>query len=190
MTKNYNIELQDCKFQYIYTLNILRMILRQLIFVLILIFISNPTLRAQDHDHDHEQKHHHHLNNEIGIAVGAVYIFHEEVFAPGLHLHYTRMLPGKMQAFGLGMGVETVLDEHKHYTGSIMFQWRPVHAWWISAGPGITWFQESSESRFSLHLETGYEFEIGKVHLGPMIEFAFVQGDQHLMLGIHLGIPF
>jgi len=126
MTKNYNIELQDCKFQYIYTLNYIADDITTTYILLILAFIFNPALRAQDHDHehDHEQKHYHHLNNEIGIAVGAVYIFHEEVFAPGLHLHYTRMLPGKMDAFGLGLGFETVLDEHKHYTGSIMFQWR------------------------------------------------------------------
>jgi len=164
--------------------------LRRLFILLALAFIFNPAIRAQDHEDDHEHDQHHHLKNEIGIAVGAVYIFHEEIIAPGLHLHYTRMLPGKMHAFGLGLGFETVLDEHRHYTGAVMFQWRPVHAWWISAGPGITWFQESSESRFSFHLETGYEFEVGKVHLGPMIEYAFVEDDQHFMLGIHLGIPF
>lgn len=167
--------------------------MNKLLLLSILCYVLASSAMAQDHDHDHDHIHdhaHHHMKNEIGVAVGAVYIFEEEIIAPGLHLHYTRVLPGKMSAFGLGLGFETVLDEHRHYTASFMFQWRPVHAWWISAGPGITWFQEGGESYASLHIETGYEFELGKVHLGPMIEYAYMEHDQHFMLGIHLGIPF
>jgi len=114
----------------------------------------------------------------------------ENEVARGLHMHYTRMLPGKLKKFGIGIGLETFFDEHQHYNGSIMFTYRPVHSWWIAAGPGITYFQESEESKLSIHMETGYEFEIGRIHLGPMIEYAIAGGDQHLMLGVHFGYPF
>lgn len=140
------------------------------------------SLKAQDHDHG--------LPHELGFAVGLVYDLAEEIFAPGVHLHYTRMLHGKFDKVGIGGGLEGIFDEHKHYNGSIMATYRPVHGIWISAGPGITYFTEGSEIRFSIHIETGYEFETGPLHLGPIIEYAVAGGDQHFMFGLHVGYPF
>lgn len=43
---------------------------------------------------------------------------------------------------------------------------------------------------FALHLEASYEFEIGDLHIGPVIEYAYDTEDQHLSLGLHVGIGF
>jgi len=143
--------------------------------------------RAQHHDHDHN---HVDKPNEVGIAIGAVYAFHEESVATGLHLHYTRMLPDKMHWLGFGAGFESVLDLHKHFSANLMITFRPVDLWWISLGPGLTYFGEEDDFRYSTHIETGLEFNAGFFHLGPMVEYGIAGDEQHLMFGLHIGIPF
>jgi len=50
--------------------------------------------------------------------------------------------------------------------------------------------QSTKKIKPSLHVETGYEFNVGKVHLGPLVEYALSSGDQHIMVGLHIGYPF
>jgi len=162
-----------------------------IIFLTLLFVMSSTNIFGQhDDDPDHVHTHDHHDLNEIGIAIGAAYILDEDEFAPSFHIHYTRMLEGKWEKIGFGVGFESVMDEHRHYTVALVINYRPVHAWWISLGPGITYFESENEVKPSLHVETGYEFDVGKVHLGPLVEYAFTSGDQHFMLGLHVGFPF
>jgi len=164
-----------------------------IIFFLLAFVIPGTILFGQhsdEFDHNHPGDHDHHDRNEIGVAVGAAYIINENEIAPSFHLHYTRMLEGKWSKIGLGGGFESVMDEHRHYTASLMLTYRPVHAWWISLGPGITYFESTKKIKPSLHVETGYEFNVGKVHLGPLVEYALSSGDQHIMVGLHIGYPF
>jgi hypothetical protein len=156
--------------------------------------ISLPVfqLYAQEDQHDHAHHHQGHveLPNEIGGAAGLVYDLTESQFGLGLHLHYTRMLKGKLDKLGFGGGFEAVFMEHTHYNLSAMAVFRPIHPFWISIGPGIAYFTKENQYRISLHIETGYEFDLKAVHLGPMLEYAFAGGDHHFMIGLHVGIPF
>jgi hypothetical protein len=157
-----------------------------------MIYITGSQLNAQEDQHDHKHHHTDHSDptNEIGGAVGLVYDFTEEVSGLGLHLHYTRTLKGKLDKLGIGGGFEAVFLEHTHYNLSVMAVFRPVHPFWISLGPGIAYFTEEKQYRASLHVETGYEFELKAVHIGPMLEYAFAGGDHHFMIGLHIGFPF
>lgn len=150
------------------------------------------TIHAQEeHDHDYEDHTHHpHKMNEVGGAIGMVFDINEQDVATGFHLHYMRMFGGKLKRFGVAPGVGLLLGEHRHYTIHLMFIFRPTHGWWISAGPGITYFAHNEEWAASGHIETGYEFDAGKVHFGPVLEYAWAKDDHHIMLGLHLGIPF
>ena len=149
------------------------------------------SLIAQDeHEHADDEHHHHDQKNEIGGAVGIVFDLNEQATSSGFHLHYARMLPGKLNRFGISPGVEFVFGEHQHYALHLMFLYRPTHGWWIGAGPGISYFGHDDEFEASGHIESGYEFDAGKIHFGPVLEYSWAKEDKHIMLGLHLGVPF
>jgi len=162
-------------------------IMKNLFFISFL-FLLIPAAMAQEkveYDHDH-----HSQKNEVGGAIGMFFDLEEKVMSSGFHLHYTRILPGKLQHFGISPGFEFLFGVHKHYAFHLMFSYRPIQGWWIGAGPGISYFDHHDEFQFSGHAETGYEFDAGMVHFGPVVEFSWARDDQHVMLGLHLGVPF
>ena len=160
------------------------------LFTFVLLFGFHGALAQDHHDQKHEEHSHHDEKNEIGGALGVVFDLNEHNTSSGLHLHYTRMFGGKLKKVGVAPGLEFVFGEHKHYALQLMLVYRPFHGWWISAGPGISYFDHHDELQASGHIETGYEFDAGKVHFGPVVEYSWVSEDQHIMLGLHLGVPF
>lgn len=156
----------------------------------ILFFTLSPGLLAQEKDHDEDHNHDHQHKNEIGGSIGMVFDLNEQNTASGFHLHYTRMLSGKLKRIGFATGVECVFGDHKHYTAHLYLMFRPLDGWWLGAGPGYTYFSHEEEFTFSGHIETGYEFDAGSVHFGPVIEYAYAGEEQHIMVGLHLGVPF
>lgn len=157
-----------------------------LIFVAI---IFSQVLCAQTEEHTHDEgERHDHYKNDIGLANSAVYFLKEKVFAYGLHIHYVRAIP--KSKFGLGLGYERIFDEHKHNTIGVVIAYRPVHELTLSISPGLAFEDVDPETGFALHLEATYGFEIGPIHLGPLLEFAYDPEDYHLSAGIHLGYDF
>lgn len=142
--------------------------------------------QATDQHDDHE--HHLHHKNEIGVANSPVYFIKENVFAYGLHIHYTRTLSDSK--FGLGVGYERIFDEHKHNTIGLVASYRLNEKISLNVSPGLTFEDGNSGSSFALHLEASYEFEINNFHLGPNLEFAYDPEDFHISLGLHLGFGF
>ncbi len=49
-------------------------------------------------------------HNHFGLATGPVYILNESEFAPGLHLHYMRLIEAGNGHFGVGLGLEAIFD--------------------------------------------------------------------------------
>ncbi len=143
------------------------------------------TVSAQEHDYKDDA---HEFANEIGAGLGVVKHIGEERLGMGLHLHYLRSL-GKRQLFSIAPGVEKIFGEHSHTSLSIGFGIRPIHPLLISIAPGLTFGHEDSMS-YSGHLEMVYEFEIGVIHLGPLIEYGFTRDHSHFTVGIHAGIGF
>ena len=128
-----------------------------------------------------------HLNH-FGVATGPVYVINESEVAPGIHLHYMRLLEFGNAHFGIGLGLEGIFDEHRHYATSINFSYLPIHALTFTIAPGIQFAPESED--FTTHFEVVYEFEIGELHIGPVAEYAWSPNDAHAMLGLHIGLGF
>lgn len=155
------------------------------IFFLLFLAIS-VTVTAQEHGHEeHEHDHHRH---EIGIGNSPVYFVNEKTLAYGLHLHFIYNIPDSK--FGMGLGYERIFDEHRHNTMGVVANYRPVENLSLSLSPGLAFEGGSSESKFALHFETAYEFELRNFHLGPVAEVAYDQEDVHISLGVHVGIGF
>jgi hypothetical protein len=150
--------------------------------------ISTLVVAQDDHHHDHDIDHHEHHRNEISIANSAVYFLKEKEYAYGLHAHYVRNIHNS--AFGFGVSYERVFDEHKHNTIGIVASYRPVNRFALSLSPGIAFEDTGSHASLALHIEATYEFPLGDFHIGPLVEFAMDNEDQHLSFGIHLGYGF
>lgn len=161
---------------------ILKPILSTIVFTLISFYVF-----GQSHDEDH----HHHQKNEISLAAGIVLPTSEDEISAGLHLHYIRGIAFENK-LGIGAGLETIIDEHKHFMLSVVFQYRIYKGWTVAYGPGILFVKEyeSYETQFAQHIETAYEFDIGLFHIGPMVEVGISKEDIHYMAGVHFGIDF
>lgn len=149
---------------------------------------GNILVDSPQEDEDH---HHHHSNWEAGVAVGGVYLINESGFAPGLHMHLLRRLP-KWERVSLGLGLESVFDEHTHFNTAIVAKYDLWKGLSVVLSPGLLFLKHETEwdADFSTHFEMLYEFQVGKIHLGPVIEYSYSKHDKHLMLGLHLGIGF
>ena len=146
------------------------------------LLLSNEC-QGQEHAHDHAHK------NEIGIANAPVYFIGEKVISYGLHLHYVRSISDSH--FGIGLGYERIFDEHKHNTIGIVGSYRPTDQFSLNISPGVSFEgTENSDLIFALHLESSYEWVFDQFHLGPVVEYAYDQEDQHISLGLHVGYGF
>ncbi|MBL4578624.1 MAG: hypothetical protein JKX74_09135 [Flavobacteriales bacterium] len=140
---------------------------------------------------DTEDNDHHDHRNEISLATGIVPLVAEDELTAGFHFHYIRGI-GSTNRFGIGIALETIIDEHKHYTASVVFQYRIYKGLILGYAPGLLMRKEDSENIFQLahHIETAYEFELGEFHIGPMAELGVEVIGVHYMFGIHVGMDF
>ena len=129
------------------------------------------------------EKAHHSHHVELGFAPGLAWLVKEGELAVGLHGH-ALMAIGHSR-WRLGIGVEKLLIEERHDTFSGVVQYALTSLWSVSIAPGLT--LEGDEFLPSVHLETVYEFALGRYHLGPVLELAADPDDVHLSLGVLIG---
>ncbi len=160
----------------------------QLLIIGLITLLSPKLLDAQEeHGNTHDHLHNH--KYEIGLANSLVYFVNEQEFSYGLHLHLVRSI--SHTKFGIGLAYERIFDDHKHNTIGVVGTFTPVDRLHIALSPGVSFEAgDFSESRFSLHLETSYDFQVGPVHIGPLLEFAYDVEDVHISLGLHIGMGF
>ena len=163
--------------------------MKQILTILIFFTITLFSITGYSQNKEHEGHNHHH-KNEISIAAGIVPIPAEDEIAAGIHLHYIKGI-GESNKFGIGVGLETILDDHKHYTLSAVFQYRIYKGIIIAVAPGLLLRKEEENVfEFAQHIEAGYEFEIGKIHIGPVVELGIEKNGMHYMGGTHFGNDF
>jgi len=155
-------------------------------------FSINYGYSQQNHEKEFNHKTHvHKHNNEICTAVGIVVIPEENETALGFHLHYIKGV-GQKNRLGIGIGLGTILEEHKHYTISLATHYRIYKGFIIGYAPGLLILKHDSNKDFNFaqHIEFNYEFELGNIHLGPTVEMDLANSIMHYMAGIHLGLDF
>jgi hypothetical protein len=141
--------------------------------------------KAQEiHDHEHEHNHDDH-KTELGIANSLVYFTGEQELSYGLHVHLVRNIGHSK--FSAGLGYERIFDEHKHNTVGIVGMYSPIERLYIALSPGIAFEgTHTAEKNFAIHFETTYEFQVGNIHMGPLLELAHDSEDYHISLGVHI----
>ena len=154
--------------------------------IILLISIISIIFSESGHVHNHNH------NNEFGIAVGIVPGHEGEDNNIGLHLHYIKGI-GEHNNFGIGISLETIFDEHKHNSVSIIGTYHFSNGITIAYAPGILLSEHDdgeTETKFTQHFELYYEFELEGFHLGPQFDIGYEDGEIHYMLGLHFGIDF
>ena len=153
--------------------------------ILLYLLIISRIFSESGHNHNHSH------NNEFGIAIGIVPGHEDEDDNIGLHLHYIKGI-GEHNNFGIGISLETIFDEHKHNSVSIMGTYHFDNGFTIAYAPGILFSEHDgeSETEFTQHFEFYYEFELEDFHLGPQFDIGYEDGEIHYMLGVHFGIDF
>ena len=153
-------------------------------FFLLILF---PVFAQEEEEQEHLHKH----RNEMSVATGVVPLPAEDELTIGFHFHYIKGL-GESGRLGIGLGFETIIDEHKHYTFSVVGQFRVVAGLSVAYAPGIMIREEHEETLYQLahHIEAAYEFEFGSFHIGPMVEVGIEEIGVHYMAGLHFGIDF
>lgn len=155
----------------------------------IILFLLAMSLVPLSSAAQEEHEHHEHPANELGVANSGVYFPGEEGASYGLHMHYLRALGHSR--FRLGAGFERIFDQHKHNTVGVVAGYAVAHGLTFLISPGATFEDEDpSELLPALHVEMTYEWDLGPVHVGPVIEWAYDPEDTHVSLGLHLGIGF
>ncbi len=163
--------------------------------------------------HDHNGHHVHEAGGfEIGLSIGWVRLeedghhheeeehreegeHHEEEGhsedALGVHLHIGKRLAdeGILSKVSLGIGGEVIFSEEEHY-GLMAFT--SIHPWKglvLSIGPAVEWAKHDGEweSNYSTHMEAAYVFDIGEIHLGPVVGYSTSSHGEHYSAGLHLG---
>jgi hypothetical protein len=152
------------------------------IFLLACIGVNAQEILHTGHSHDHH-------SHEIALSPTSVYLIGEREVVFGLHAHYVYNLPHTN--FGLGIGYESIFDDHKHKLLGVIGSYRPFEHLNINVSPGIKYEKfDFLAVNFAIHVEAAYEFEFGNFHLGPVAGVAISQGDYHLGIGVHLGIGY
>ncbi|NQV52074.1 MAG: hypothetical protein HQ500_02775 [Flavobacteriales bacterium] len=157
-----------------------------LIGLILLPFIACAQVDEHEHEIHDEHEHNHHYH--VGIAMGPVYVIGENEFAPGLHLHMVRLIDLSKGELGLGVGLEGIFDEHRHYAASFNISYLPIHNLTFTVAPGVQYGENNYA--FTTHFECSYEFIFDRIHIGPVIEYAWATTDAHFMAGVHIGFGF
>ena len=136
--------------------------------------------------------------NEIGISAGALYSLNHKEWGKSVHIHYFRTI-SRNSHWSLGGGVEQAWLNGSHWTFAAGIKYELFERFSLSVLPGVKFLNhdysdniEPEKKRlFSLHAEAVYDlFNLGKIHLGPAVDYAWAKNHSHFMFGIHGAFSF
>ena len=142
--------------------------------------------KEEGHHHSHDQHKYH-----VGFGVAGAYLTSEKSLAPGFHLHFLRQI-GEEKNWGIGLGYEAIIAENLHSGFNLLANWHPVKFISLNAGPGLTFGKHENTTEVSpaFHTEAVFEFDLNKIHIGPMAGFGIDSEESHFSFGVHLGFGF
>lgn len=126
--------------------------------------------------------------NEIGAGFALTTFSDDEGFSPTFHLHYSRSF-SENSPFALTGGLEMIVGDHQHNTLGVGISYNFWKEFSLDVSPGIS-FAPDEDPEAGLHLELSYGFELGRIHLGPMVEYGLGADHSHTAFGIHTGFGF
>lgn len=163
--------------------------------IFLMLAIGNAVSWALDeegHDHDH---HGHDVSGpELGMSVGYVHLDEEGEDVLGVHAHLLQRLgdTGFRRYFAFGVGGEYLFSDEAHYALMISLAAYPWRGLALSISPGVQWAEHDgkTEAEYSTHLEAAYTIPVGAYDLGPVIDYSWTGDEDHVLVGLHVGLHF
>jgi len=150
---------------------------------ILFLIVSLIIYSVQAEEHEHPKKHQH---NDLGFANTLVYDLNEESLNYGIHLHFIK---GLSDTWSLGIGYESIFADEQHHTATLIVKYHFSDAFSINAGPGLTFpSKEHDEYNLSAHFEIVNIYELGPIHLGPIIGLGIGNNEKHISFGLHIGL--
>lgn len=182
-------------------------------FLLLISLYTVNLVNAQHSDHHDTHEHHdhsehadaehasHHHKHHFAIFGGAGTNFNHHETKPAIGIDYERLLGEK---FGIGAVIEMEFTEKPSYLVGIPFFYHPVKGLKLYGGPAVfslvdhhasepetdhtdSHHTESREIQYGGRFGMAYDFTIGKVTIGPAVNYVFSQSSA-LIYGINIGI--
>lgn len=160
--------------------------------VFFFILILSNTVQGQSSEHD--SHHHGESKYELGISAGISHLIHENESPFSAHIHLLRRLgeEGLRERISMGLGFEYIFAKHAHYSFVGTVSINPIWDLILDISPGVlvTEHEGNLEKQFVTHFEMTYEFHLEEFGIGPVVGFGYSEGDNHVMIGVHLGKGF
>lgn len=159
-------------------------------FLVVFFNFSSFNVFGQEHNNEHHHLHDQHKYH-LGFGIAGAYLTAEQSLAPGFHLHFLRQI-GEEKTWGFGLGYEAIIDEHMHNGINLLANWHPFDFLSFNAGPGLTFGKHEGTTEISpaFHTEAVFEFDLNKIHIGPMAGFGIDKEESHFSVGVHVGFGF
>jgi len=160
----------------------MKSIRKNIIATICIFFLICVTISVAGQDIDDDQDHQHDVHKyHLGFGIAGAHLSGEEGLAPGFHLHFIRQL-GESQNWGLGLGYEAIVEENLHSGINLLANYHPFDFLSFNAGPGLVFGKHNGESETlpAFHTEAVFEFDLHRIHIGPMAGFGIDKEESTL----------
>lgn len=147
--------------------------MKRIIFFLALALVSTILLAQSSNRHG------------LGVSGGWVYLSDDKTTAPGLQLEYEYRFMAADRSLHLASCVEYIFAEEQHIGLGLGIGFSIYRHWEIEVGPGVMF--EGDDHFYCIHLATSYEWDLGAISMGPIVEIAHTGSHYHLLAGVKLG---
>jgi len=122
------------------------------------------------------------------MGLGVSKVIGEAGTAPGVILCYSRSFSEESR-FAAITGLEMIFDTHRHTTLGLGIEYSVWKGLGVCASLGLSYLSgEGFEP--GVHFEAAYGFDIGKISLGPMVEYGIGLDDMHMLFGLQTAFGF
>ncbi len=130
-------------------------------------------------EHDEHGHHRHHL----AVFIGDSRVEGEDSFTLGVE--YEHRLRSR---WAVGAILEHAAKELDADVLVATVAFHPRKGWKLLAGPGVE--RAHGDNEFLVRVGVAYEFEVGKVSLGPVYQIDFVDDEEIQVFGLNVGWGF
>jgi len=162
---------------------------------LVCLFLSNTCIYAQLQEEGSKQESQNHSSkHHIALFNGATTNFSHESTSYTIGLDYEYRIS---KLLGIGLLGEVILADSEEFLTGVAVCAHPFKGTKLIAAPLVVFSEEhhsegheiKKESSFAFRIGAGYDFHVGKLSLGPTVDFDFGKTEA-LNYGLSIGFGF
>ena len=169
--------------------------MKHLVLITIALFLSSTFIYAQhNEEHSKHESHNHYSKHHVALFNGATTNFSHELTSYTIGIDYEYRLS---KFIGIGFLGEYITSKPEEFLTGVGVIAHPFKGIRLLATPLMVYAEENNnegndvkkETSFSFRIGTGYDFHIGKLSVGPSINYDFGNTNA-ISFGITTGFGF